>query len=139
MELFRQNRRLISWLACMAILLNALAPAISHAMASTQNESVLWAEICSVAGNKFVPVDFGQPASNQPADSKNRGDTQPMSSMQHCPYCLPHAGSVGVITGFSFELTQIDLSYSLPELFYQSPRTLFVWAASSPRAPPFFS
>jgi DUF2946 family protein len=134
MGLFRRNRFLVSWLACMAIVLNALAPAISHAMASVQGQPAPWTEICSVSGTKFAPLDF-----NLAVDGKKDRDTQPMSSMQHCPYCLTHAGSVGMLTDIGFELAKHDLSYSLPELFYQSPHPLFVWAASSPRAPPLLS
>jgi hypothetical protein len=137
MELFRRNRQLISWLACMAIVLNALAPAVSHAMAKIQGDSAPWEQICSVSGIKFVPMAFGPSTSTQQADQKG-DNTQPMS-MQHFPYCLVHAGSIAVLTEYGFDLYQADLSYSLPELFYQSPRPLFVWAASSPRAPPTFS
>jgi hypothetical protein len=137
MELFRRNRRLISWLASMAIVLNALAPAISHAMASIQDQAAPWAEICSVSGTKFAPLAFDQVGSHE-AGNKNGSDADP-SAMQHCPYCVVHAGSLAVLTDYGFELAKTDLSYSLPELFYHAPRTLFVWAASSPRAPPFFS
>jgi len=139
MEFFRRNRRLVSWLACMAIMLNALAPAISHAVESLHDKSAPWEQICSVSGTKFVPLDFGSLTNKQAADSKNGGGTKPMAPMQHCPYCLAHAGSIAILTDHGFVLTQAGSSYSLPELFYQSPRTLFVWAASSPRAPPSFS
>jgi hypothetical protein len=140
MELFRRNRRLISWLASMAIVLNALAPAVSHAMASIQGQSAPWMEICSVSGTKFVPMAFDLSPSHatDQADSSKTGDSQPMS-MQHCPYCLAQAGNMAVLTDYGFELAQTDLSYSLPALFYQSHHPLFVWAASSPRAPPSIS
>jgi hypothetical protein len=108
-------------------------------MASIQDQSTPWMEICSVSGTKFVPLTFDQSIrhATDHADSKT-GDSQPMP-MQHCPYCVVHAGSIAVLTDYGFEITRTDLSYSLPELFYQSHHPLFAWAASSPRAPPAIS
>jgi len=129
MQFFRQNRRLIAWLASLAIVLNALAPALSHAMDSGHGDSLL-IEICSAAGNKS-PISI-------PLDSEKPADTQP-DSMQHCPYCLTHAGSFALMADVQPLITNPDLSYSLPELFYHAPRPLYAWAASNPRAPPHLS
>ena len=124
---FRQNRRFIAWFACIAILLNSLAPAISHAMASVQGKDAPWAQICSTSGTKYIPLDFGQ----------NDRDQQPQPmAMQHCAYCLTHAGSFAVFTDVALQFEPVSLAYSYPALFYQSPHPLFVWAAASPRAPP---
>lgn len=133
MTFFRKNRRFVAWLACLAMVLSSLAPAISHAMASGQGSTSLLMEICSAAGNKSVIVtqlDFEKPSDNQ--DSKT-------APMQHCPYCLTHAGSVGVISDAQLSIALPDASYSVPELFYHSPYPLFAWAASNPRAPPISS
>ncbi|MEG1323955.1 MAG: DUF2946 domain-containing protein, partial [Janthinobacterium sp.] len=49
------TRRFAAWIACFAILLAALAPSISQAVANAKQESGSgWAEICSVAGIRFV-------------------------------------------------------------------------------------
>lgn len=132
MHLFRKNRRLIAFIAASLLLLSTLAPAISHAMSAGQDKSTLWQEICSAAGNKFILVtdlDIEKPAQD---DSK-------YAFMQHCPYCLTHAGSDVVIHDLQLPVFALNTSYSVPELFYHSPRPLFVWAASNPRAPPIFS
>lgn len=130
MQFFRQNRRLIAWLASLAIVLNLLAPAISHAM--TANDDVLLMEVCSAAGNKSaiaIPLNTGQPADS--TDSQN--------AMQHCPYCLTHAGSFALMADAQPLFLDKNLSYSLPKLFYHAPRPLFAWAANNPRAPPISS
>ena len=133
MKLSGQHNRLIAWVACIAILLNALAPAISHAMAASRGDSAIWQEVCSAAGNKTpVALDLGIKKPGNDKDSKS-------APMQHCPYCYTHAGSFGLMTTFATVVAAPDIAYSVPELFYHAPRPLFVWAASSPRAPPAFA
>jgi hypothetical protein len=58
MILSKVTRRFTAWIACFAILLAALAPSISHAMAGAGSTSA-WIEICSIAGTRFVPADDG--------------------------------------------------------------------------------
>jgi hypothetical protein len=128
MGYFRQNRHRIAWLACIAILLNALMPTISHAMASSQDQSGFWTSVCSASGTKFIPAPFSKPT------DKN-SDSKPMS-MVHCPYCLAHAGSVALLPATTLLLAPASLSYALPRLFYLSPSPLFAWASANPRAPP---
>lgn len=129
MIFFRQNRRFIAWLATFAIVLNTLMPAVSHAMSASADKGV-WQEICSATGNKFILVtadlDIKAPA-------KNSDDAK---TMQHCPYCVPHAGSFALAASAQVTVTAPQASYSFPPLFYHSPRPLFAWASSSPRAPP---
>src|SRR5690606_28215656 len=103
--------------------------ALSHAMDAGHGESLLM-EICSAAGNKSAIAI--QLDSEKPADSKT-------APMQHCPYCLTHTGSFALMADAEPVLLNPDLSYSLPELYYHSPRPLFAWATSNPRAPPRLS
>lgn len=56
MSIFKQKNRLIAWLAMLAILLNALAPSVSHALAASNKQSVPWLEICSVSGIKYISL-----------------------------------------------------------------------------------
>ena len=82
------TRRFAAWIACFAILLAALAPSISQAVANAKQESGSgWAEICSVAGIRFVQVDDGA------ADEKSGAKAM---QMEHCAFCSTHAGSVGL-------------------------------------------
>lgn len=115
----------------MAMVLNSLAPAISHAMTAAQDNGSSWQEICSATGNKWILVAADM---NIKSPAKNT-DSKP-APMQHCPYCVTHAGSFALVANIQPIIINPDISYSLPELFYHSPRPLFVWAASSPRAPP---
>lgn len=111
----------------MAILFAALAPSISHALASAGKLSPTWMEICSAEGSKAFKSDGAGNASQQKNSSVG---------FEHCPYCTVHGGSVGLPPTVGFTLPAFSASFPLPSLFYQAPRPLFIWAAAQSRAPP---
>jgi hypothetical protein len=124
------TRRFAAWIACFAILLAALAPSISQAVANAKQESGSgWAEICSVAGIRFVQL-----ADDGAADGKSGGKAM---QMEHCAFCSTHAGSVG-LPPTSPMLPQLVASGTaiFPALYYQSPAPLFIWSTAQSRAPP---
>ena len=122
------TRRFAAWIACFAILLAALAPSISQAVANAKQESGSgWAEICSVAGIRFVQVDDGA------ADEKSAGKAM---QMEHCAFCATHAGSVGLPPSPVLPLPVISGTAIFPALYYQSPSPLFIWSTAQSRAPP---
>lgn len=127
------NRRLIAWIATFAILLAALAPSISHAVAAAKGEKSLWVEICSIAGSKLVRVGDADGAKDPAAPVQ-----KPMS-MEHCPFCFTHAGSTGILPSAEFVLPPAAGKPVAPSLYYHSPRPLFNWAPAQSRAPPAFS
>lgn len=127
------RRRLFSWIACSAVLLNALAPGVSHALAAWKGDRAAWSQICSVAGVRWVQADDDLAIDQElPADAMKGG-------MEHCPFCLTHAGSVGLMPPIEFSFDASGGHDLLPILFYVSPRPLFNWAAAHPRAPPVAS
>jgi len=123
------------WIACFAILMNALAPAISHAVNGKPRS---W-EICLNDGTRVTGIGELDAATFAAVTDRRSSKVQAMASLKHCSYCLPHAGSFG--------LPPSDLALSLPlggatlrpTLFYQSPLPLPVWSASNPRGPPAFA
>lgn len=122
------TRRFAAWIACFAILLAALAPSISQAVANAKQESGSgWAEICSVAGIRFVQVDDGA------ADGKSEGKAM---QMEHCAFCSTHAGSVGLPPSPVLPLPVASGTAIFPALYYQSPSPLFIWSTAQSRAPP---
>jgi hypothetical protein len=126
------TRRFAAWIACFAILLAALAPSISQAVANAKPESGSgWAEICSVAGIRFVQV---LPANDGATDEKSGGKAM---QMEHCAFCSTHAGSVGLPpAGPVLQLPVASGTAIFPALYYQSPAPLFIWSAAQSRAPP---
>jgi Protein of unknown function (DUF2946) len=131
------TRQLTIWIACFAILMNALAPSISHARASTRGIAATW-EICrtdtsavSLAGKGDLVVAGA--AAVSPAKNGAPPNTGPMAD---CGYCLPHPGSdslmpsaitgVGIFGGHALR----------PFLFYRAPQPLLALSAVPARGPP---
>ena len=125
------TRRFAAWIACFAILLAALAPSISRAVANAKQESGSgWAEICSVAGIRFVQVV----EDGTTEDGKSAGKAM---QMEHCAFCSTHAGSVGLPpTSPVLPLLVASGTAIFPALYYQSPSPLFIWSTAQSRAPP---
>jgi hypothetical protein len=132
MKMTRVKRRITAWIACFAVLLSALAPSISQAVNAAKSTSANWVEICSVTTTKLVKVEGAQsPTSSAPAEKGTH--------FEHCPFCFTHAGSVGLPPNLDLVIPLADGTLTLPSLFYQAPRPLFIWAAAQSRAPPFNS
>jgi hypothetical protein len=131
MILSKVTRRFTAWIACFAILLAALAPSISHAMAGAGATSA-WIEICSIAGTRFVQADDGDKTAAP-------GSIEQSLHVDHCPFCSAHAGSPGLPSNPLLTLPVVDGRPVLPSLYYQASRPLFAWASAQSRAPPALS
>jgi hypothetical protein len=115
------------WIACLAILFNALAPTIAHALVS-QNGPTIEMEVCSATGPKFISVD-------QATGEPSRFDSS-LHHLEHCPFCLTQADSFALPGHTSTRFSVIGGHDAFPALFYQSPSPLFSWSTANPRAPP---
>lgn len=132
MGMTNSARRFSAWVACFAILLAALAPSVSHAVAAAKGSGSPWLEICTTVGTRYVRVaQDHNPVSPVPA--------QETLHFEHCPFCLTHAVSLGLPPADAFILPAGIGGHAFPFLFYQSPRPLFAWGAAQPRAPPAIS
>jgi len=137
----RARRQIVSTLAILAVLMNALAPTVSQARAMRAGLvqaalSGAWTEVCTAQGSRWVRLNEGgqivASSAERPADAP--------AAVQRCgcAYCLAHAASFG--------LPPPDLSLALaalPRHGAEKPRALAVWpqrhdlwAAPAARAPP---
>jgi hypothetical protein len=85
-------------------------------------------EVCTALGMKMMstlPEEPGRPAS----DKQHK-------SLVHCAYCTVHAGALGLPPHPSTVLALPVHWSAYPTLYYQSPRPLFLWSQTQPRAPP---
>jgi hypothetical protein len=124
-----RTQRFSAWLACFAILLASLAPSISHALAAVDGSTSLFDEICTASGIKSVkPGDALKSKISSPAQNNLH--------FEHCPFCSSHANTTGLPLSVEFQLPVLIGHDLRPVLFYQSPRSLFIWAAAQSRAPP---
>jgi uncharacterized protein involved in copper resistance len=133
---FFKIKRLHVWLACLAILLNVLAPSISHAISQAKHSQTTHLpassmEICSMDGDHSVMAADEQPQA--PADSP---DNPHVHAASHCPFCSSHGGNVALPSSAMPALFGSAGAAILPVLFYHAPRPLFAWATAHPRAPP---
>ena len=116
------RRKLVHWIAMLAILMASLAPAISQAVSVEKVGHGFSMEICTTDGVKTSQViDFS-------------GEDQVKVS-ELCPYCLVHvAYDFPINTTLQFSAPQ---NFALlPKLFYQSPKPLIVWVKPPSAAPP---
>ncbi|MEI2678917.1 MAG: DUF2946 domain-containing protein [Burkholderiaceae bacterium] len=124
----RLTRRFACWMAVLAVLMAALAPAISHALGTTGATS--WTEVCTAQGSRWVQEDGAR-----------GGDPAPgaQHAFEHCPYCSFHSHEVGIPPAPLRALPASEPAPAVPQAFLAAPRTLHAWLSAQPRAPPLFS
>lgn len=134
--MLRFRRRLYAWFAIFAMMASALAPTLSRAMGPDEGGRYL-IEVCSATGSRIIELPAAEAAFYRDhgviADSS--GEPQD-ASFEPCPYCCPHAGGAALPPAAPPALRIPEGGALLPRLFLVSPRPLFVWAPSHPRAPP---
>jgi len=115
-------------IACLAILINALAPSVSHFVAAARADGDLFLSSLCVTG----------PASKDAIVKKIAGNSAGMG-MEHCAYCLPHGGS-DLLAPVQFSGLGRTANHGVrPYLFYRSPQPLLALTAAPPRGPPSFA
>ena len=123
------SRRITTWIAIFAVLLAALAPSISQALASSRQQTTTWTEICT---------SMGMQLRQDLAPTTGTGEREGIMST-HCPFCLNHA------CHFVLPTTLLDLSlaidasaaFSCTPVTASSPR--FAFTSPQSRAPPVLS
>lgn len=133
-----RKRFVFTWMAIVAILLNALMPTVSLAFEPGRNRASVgpgdWVEICSTAGSSWVQLGAeGQIT----AQSSQRPEGAPAAAHQgHCPYCLTHAASFGLPPAPAWVLPLLrPVADLLPRTQLQVHMRL-VWLIPVARAPP---
>ena len=122
------TRTLWLWIACFAILLNALAPSVSHALAYSRGVPATW-EICRADGSRVAVSGLIT------ADDSGTSSGKAKAMGEDCAYCQTHAGSFGLPPVASSSLP-VPAGAMAPFLFYHAPQPLAVWATAQPRGPP---
>lgn len=128
MSFYRVHRRFITWLAALAMVLGAVAPAVAQTLIASSDRSD-WVEVCSASGMMWVKVDA--------PDAGNKGIGTPLhASAKHCPWCSLHGG----VSGLPPTALLVDSFASAPaplppyaDLIAVSP----AWSPTQARAPPF--
>ena len=127
------TRRWAAWAACIAILMAALAPSVSHALARARGVDIAWMEVCSTTGLKVVQAASADGESGAPSSSDGK-----MQAAQ-CPFCSTHAAVFLLPPSAVRPFPLAGNTRLLPSLFYQSPAPQFIWSSASSRGPPALS
>lgn len=125
------TRHVAAWIACIAMLFAALAPSIALAFPVSTGEPVM--QICSVDG-MAAAAKVDMLAKADAAASKSSA-ADPVH-VKHCPLCVNHAGAMALPPVANSSIVAMPAQAFYPELFFQSPRPLAIWAAAQSRAPP---
>ena len=121
--------RIAAWLTSCAMLAGSLTPAVTHLLGAFAPAAAPWAVLCTSKGLvRSAPPDESSPLS--PAEGDGR------LAAGHCPFCLPHAGSLALPSSPTVAILAAEPVHFLPTLFLRSPRPLHAWATVQPRAPP---
>lgn len=126
----RYRQYLTAWIACFAVLVAALMPTVSRAMASEGGFKPAAAEVCSVNG----------PMAHHALGPQDDGALPDLAiHLDHCPFCLTHGGSVGLLPTAGVAIPIVLPAAFEPFLFLQGPRRLSAWTNARSRAPPLLS
>jgi hypothetical protein len=120
-----RQRVLHVWIALLAILFSAMAPALSQAMAAPGSAAPSM-EICTMDGLKAMPPDAADTTDGPPA----------AHFLKHCSFCLSHSTPPALPPPGGFVIAGTSSVEPYPPLFYQAAHALFPWTAANPRAPP---
>lgn len=118
-EFIKHQHRFI-WIAILAVLLNALAPSISHALA--------W------AGSTPYPSDIC--SASAPASAGQKAPAQTPLSIKHCVMCSAHGNMDGLLPAVPQPLPALLAAIPSDTPPPSSHASLPHWNAAAPRAPP---
>jgi hypothetical protein len=118
-------------LAFLAVLLNALAPSVSHALAASRPSIPI--DVCSEHGGPALAVAAALLTQDQDHHHGAGG------LAGDCGHCLAHAGMLGLPPAGLSALPPAPAMPGRPYLFYHAPRPLPALCAAAPRGPPSFA
>lgn len=113
------------------MVMNAVAPLLTQAMALTRGEQVLLMTVCTAEGTQQRRVEV----SAQADESRGKEDPAGRHSGE-CPYCTPSSGSAAPPPAAPSVTAVPAFSDGPPIRFYTAHHALFAWTAASPRGPP---
>lgn len=125
------KQRMTAWIACLAILMASLAPSISYALAAAAADAAAMPAHMPAAGEASTHAHDAAPAHS---DSDHG-----LLHVKHCPFCLTHAGSFGLLPPPSLPLPAPDGEEVRP--FDAGPAMYpdLAWVTPQSRAPPSLS
>lgn len=127
MHLTRARLRMAAWIALLAMLVAAVAPAWSQLM--QRGTATSWVEVCrGNGGTAWVAI------------SELRSDQTPSKGqphlLDHCPYCTLQAQALPPLPALPTVAAASLPHFRVPAAFLHAPDTAHVWQPAQSRAPP---
>jgi hypothetical protein len=126
-----------AWIAFFAIMMASLMPTVSRAMAAAATKASS-SQACPMHHHDMSPAaghhDMSMAAAHH-APSPEHGALH----LDHCPFCVTHAGSFGLPPFPAFAVPVHSGPEAHQAVRFQSRRVLVAWTTAQPRAPPFVS
>lgn len=120
--------RQIAWIASFAILVNVLAPGISHALVAAGALPADTIEICTPSGIERLSALAAD------SDSDGGGTLAPVAAA--CAYCMVHAASFGLTPTCAEQVILPPQAAPPASMLFATPTPARAWVVHSPRAPP---
>jgi len=122
------THRFAAWLATLAMLMAALAPAVAQVVVDARGGAG-WVQVCSASGMLWVQLD-------PDADIGNGAPAEPMADGSvHCPWCKLGGGATG-LPPVQTDLVHPDVHGVPPQTHFRSATPSAVRVFAQPRAPP---
>lgn len=127
--------RLTLWIACFAILVNALAPSIAQTLSVLRGDSMAWS-ICSTNNTKNISRVLSRLDARAYANAIKPAEKSKTSTAMDCAYCLPHVDTSTLLSSLMSGLGIFTGHELRPLLFYHAPQPMLALSAARPRGPP---
>lgn len=128
MRLSPSTHRLAAWLATLAMLMGALAPAVAQVVVDVRGGAG-WVQVCSASGMLWVQLDTD-------ADSGHGAPNEPMADGSgHCPWCKLGGGVTG-LPPVQTALVHPGVHGAQPQMYFRSAMPGAARVVPQPRAPP---
>jgi hypothetical protein len=127
----RHRQRVTAWIAFFAIMLASLMPTMSRAIAAA--DAARSAEqVCSTGHHGGAHHGVAASPASHHTPSHHDGALH----LDHCGFCLTHAGSFGLAPTVASVLPVASGPEVHPPPLFQSRRVLVAWTTAQSRAPP---
>lgn len=124
----RPANRFAAWLAALALLLGALAPAMAQVVVDARGEAG-WVQVCNSSGMLWVQLE-------PDADAGSDSPAAPMADAAgHCPWCKLGGGASG-LPPLQTALVLHELQGAQPQPQFRSATPSARRVSAQPRAPP---
>ena len=128
MQALRRHHHLHAWIAIATLLLAALVPTLSHALAGQVPTDRV--EICTAQRMQWV---------ESAASGQDGSQPHAIQLLEHCPFCLTPGPVLGLPPADLSLRLLTGLSDAPTQAFLAAPRRVHAWVSAQPRAPPSIS